>query len=166
MSITIKHGLVGIFNYNLHNSAGELLDDGGGEPMPYLHGYGNLLSGLEKELEGKMVGDSFQTIISPADAYGEYQEQEPVRMHQSSVGTDFDRLCAGAPLRFDSPHGEPIMAFVQKKEDAYVYLTNNHPLAGQTLIFDVEIVGIRSAFPKEVAHGHPHGIDGTGGSYH
>lgn len=131
--------------------------------MPYLHGYGNLLSGLENELEGKMVGDSFQTIISPADAYGEYLEQEPIRLHQSDFGTDFERLCAGAPLRFDRPYGEPITVFVQKKDDVYVYLTKNHPLAGQTLIFDVEIVGIREASEEEVEHGHPHGINGTSG---
>lgn len=166
MSNTIKNGLVGIFNYTLHNSDGEFLDDGGGEPMAYLHGYGNVVSGLEKELEGKSVGDSFTAIIAPVDAYGDYQAQEPIRVHQSSFGKDFDRLYAGAPLRLQNSQGEPITVFVEKKDGAYVYLTRNHPLAGQTLVFDVEVIGVRAAFPEEIAHGHPHGIDGTSGHHH
>ena len=166
MSNSIKHGLVGIFNYTLHNIDGELLDDGRGEPMAYLHGFGNVVSGLEKELEGKSVGDTFQLTLEPADAYGEFYDQEPIRVHQSSFGKDFERLYAGAPLRLQNSNGDPITVFVEKKEGAYAYLSKNHPLAGQTLVFDVEIVGVRAAFPEELAHGHPHGIDGTSGHHH
>jgi len=166
MSNAMKKGLVGIFNYTLHNSRGELLDDGGGEPMAYLHGYGNVVPGLERELEGKVVGDAFQATVAPLDAYGEYREQEAIRVHQSSFGKDFDRLYVGAPLHLENSQGEPITVFVETKEGAYVSLTRNHPLAGQTLVFDVEIIGVRAALPEEIAHGHPHGIDGTSGHHH
>ena len=52
------------------------------------------------------------------------------------------------------------------KVGAYVTFTSNHPLAGKTLTFDVEIVGVRPANPEELEHGHPHGIDGTAGHHH
>jgi FKBP-type peptidyl-prolyl cis-trans isomerase SlyD len=163
---TITAGSVGIFNYTLHNSEGELLDNGGGEPMAFLHGYGNVIPGLEKELEGKAVGDAFNVTIAPADAYGEFEEQEPLRVHQSNFGKDFEQLFVGAPLHLENSEGEPVTVFVEKKEGAYAYLTKNHPLAGQTLVFDIELIGIRAALPVEIEHGHPHGIDGTSGHHH
>ena len=158
MSNIIKHGLVGIFQYRLHNSLGELIDDGGGEPLAYLHGYGNLLSGLEKELEGRTVGDCFQAIIAPADAYGDFENQEPFQVHQSSVGKDFGQMYVGTPFRLKISPEESITVFVEKKDDSFVYFTKNHPLAGQELVFDIQIVGVRAAHPDEVEHGLPHGI--------
>lgn len=163
---TITEGSVGIFHYTLHNINGELLDDGGGEPMAYLHGYGNIIPGLEQELEGKAVGDILKVTIAPADAYGERIDEEPIRVHQSEFGKDFDRLFEGAPLHLENSKGETVTVFVEKKDGAYAYLTKNHPLAGETLVFDVEITGIRAALPEEIAHGHPHGVDGTSGHHH
>lgn len=70
----LEKGKVGLFNYTLKNSAGVEIDSSDGQPMAYLHGYDNLIPGLEQQLAGKTVGDKLSTTIKAIDAYGEIQE--------------------------------------------------------------------------------------------
>ena len=158
---------VGIFNYTLTNDKGEVLDSSQGHPMPYLHGYGNIIPGLEKKMEGQSAGAKFQAVVLPEEAYGTYDENAHFAVSKSDMSAeDFDNLQVGAQVYGRSEDGQPIPLFVTKKEDAVVHLTYNHPLAGMTLTFDVEVVGVRDALAAELEHGYPHGIDGTQGQNH
>ena len=162
----LKPGMIGIINYVLQDAQGKLLDQTQGEPMPYLHGYGNIIPGLEEALAGKKVGERVHAEIPPEKAYGVRIEKEPIRVHQSNFSKeDYAHLHKGAPLELESSAGEIVVVYVQEKKGAYVTLSRNHPLAGEVLTFDVEIVGIRAALPVEIDHGHPHGVDGTTGHH-
>ena len=164
---TLKQGMIGIINYTLQNSKGEILDQTQGHPMPYLHGYGNIIPGLEEALEGKEIGAQVHAEIPPEKAYGEAVEQEPIRVHQSNFSKeDYAHLHEGAPLELQNSTGQVVVVYVQEKKGAYVTLSRNHPLAGEVLHFDVEVVGVRAALPVEIEHGHPHGIDGHSGHHH
>ena len=163
---TLNKGLVGVFLYKLSNPEGKVLDESGSEAMAYLHGYGNIVSGLENAMEGKSIGDSFRVELTPKEGYGEFVDVEPVSVHRNQFGSEyFDSLQEGQPIPLQNSNGDRVFAYVLKKEGAYAKLTQNHPLAGQTLIFDIEIINIRAALPEELAHGHPHGPDGTQGHH-
>ena len=167
MSDTIAKNKIGIFNYVLKDESGEILDSSQGYPMPYLHGHGNVILGLEEHLEGKKIGEQFQAVISPDKGYGEYDEKANFSVHREELDKDIlEDLLPGVQFMINDEQGQPVPIFVVKKEGAYVHFTRNHPLAGKTLLFEIEIVGIRDANEEELKHGHPHGIDGTSGHHH
>jgi FKBP-type peptidyl-prolyl cis-trans isomerase SlyD len=167
MSDTITANKIGIFNYELTNDAGEIMDSSQGQPMPYLHGCGNIIPDLEEHMEGKTIGDKFQVVIPPEKGYGEYDEKANFSVHRSELDKNvLEDLKPGSQFFINDEQGKPVPIFVVKMEGAYVHFTQNHPLAGQTLHFDIEVVGIRDANEEEVKHGHPHGIDGTHGHHH
>ena len=162
MSETISAGKIGIFHYTLHNSDGELLDSSReGQPMPYLHGHSNIVPGLESALEGKAVGDTVKAEVPPAEAYGEYDENGFIQVHREEFPSgQFDEVELGMTFQASDGDGNPVQLWVISKEGPYAHFTTNHPLAGQTLHFEVEIMGIRDATDEELAQSHPHGIDG------
>ena len=167
MSDILTENKVGIFNYTLTNDDGEELDSSQGHPMPYLHGCGNIIPGLEEHMEGKKVGDHFEVSIPPEKGYGEYDEAANFSVHRSELDKDIlEELQPGSQFFINNEQGQPVPIFVVRKEGAYVHFTHNHPLAGQTLHFSIDIVGIRDANEDELKHGHPHGIDGTSGHHH
>ena len=166
MSLTIAEKTIGIFHYTLTDETGTVLDSSQGQaPMPYLHGGGNIIPGLEKHMEGKSVGDAFKAEIAPADAYGEFDPAGEVKVHQRDLPKGFE-FEAGRQIWTRDDAGNPEPLWMVSKVGAYFTFTSNHPLAGKTLTFDVEIVGVRPANPEELEHGHPHGIDGTAGHHH
>ena len=163
---TITKDKVGIFHYTLTNNAGEVLDSSAGqEPMAYLHGYHNIIPGLEKQMEGKAIGDKFTAIISPAEGYGEYNDEAFIQVPREQLppGIQFQK---GMQLIAEDEQGNPMPVWMDSYADDIFTFTFNHPLAGVTLTFAVEIAGIRDALAVELEHGHPHGIDGTGGHHH
>ena len=161
---SIAKDKVGIFNYTLTNEEGEVLDSSQGHPMPYLHGYSNIIPGLERQMEGKGAGDQFTATVPPAEAYGEYYEEANFAVNRQDMPPEqFDQMQVGAQVFGQAEDGTPVPLFVTKKEEAWVHFTHNHPLAGMTLTFQIEIVGVRDALPVELQDGHPHGVDGTQG---
>ena len=159
--LTLADGLVGIFHYTLKNDAGEVMDSSAGyEPMPYLHGEGNVVPGLERALAGRSVGDSFEVSIPPVDGYGEHNGQAPVRVHRRELPPGF-KPEKGRP--FGLPVGDKqIPVWITDIKGAWIWMDTNNPLAGKTLHFEIEVVDIREATPEEAQHGHPHGLDGPG----
>jgi FKBP-type peptidyl-prolyl cis-trans isomerase SlyD len=143
------------FHYTLTNSNGEQLDSSHGEePLSYLHGAGNIISGLEAALAGKTAGESFSVTIPPADAYGEVDESM-VQIVSKKMFDDMD-LEIGMQFHADVSHGAGIITVTDIQGDD-VTVDGNHPLAGETLIFDVNVVDVRQATADEIAHGHIHG---------
>ena len=161
MTVVAKDTVVK-FNYTLSNKDGEVLDQSAGEPLAYLHGHHNIISGLEAKMAGKSVGDKFVAVIEPKDAYGEYISeavQEVPRANFQGV----DNIEVGMQFQSQSDDGHVMLVTVKDVSDDVVVVDGNHPLAGVTLTFDVEIVEIRPASAKELEHGHAHG---AGGHHH
>ena len=142
--MTIENDKVVTLHYSLFNA-----DDGSeiensretGEPMAYLHGYNNIIKGLESALAGKAVGDEVDVTVSPADAYGEYDNtlfQRISRKYLKHAG----KLAPGKVVTVSTDEG-PRMLTVLKVGLKTVDVDANHPLAGKSLRFVVEITDIR-----------------------
>lgn len=148
------------FHYTLSNESGEQLETSRDrDPVVYLHGYRNIVPGLEKAMAGKEVGDSFQVTVEPAEAYGERNPNNVQRIPAKHFGNT-KKLSPGQMVQLQTKTG-PIQALIVKIGRFNVDVDANHPLAGQTLNFDVEITDIRDATQEEVDHGHVHGAGGV-----
>ena len=150
------------FNYTLKDDEGNIIDQSPtGQPLAYLHGYQNIIPGLESQLAGKTVGDKFTATINPADAYGEFDDaavQEVPRENFQGV----DNIQPGMQFQSQTDDGHVMLVTVRDVQDDMVIVDANHPLAGKTLHFDVEVTNVRDASPEELQHGHAHGA----GSHH
>jgi FKBP-type peptidyl-prolyl cis-trans isomerase SlyD len=154
----IGSGKVVVMKYTLTDQAGKVLDESGDEGMDYLHGGENIVPGLEKQLEGRAVGDKLKAVVSPAEGYGE-REGDSQKVPRSAFPDDTD-IEVGMQFVAEDSDGEPMPVWVVGVTPQEVEIDANHPLAGITLTFDVEIVSIRQGTDDEIAHGHPHGPDG------
>ena len=164
----IAENTVGIFHYTLTNDAGETLDSSEGQdPMPYLHGSGNIIPGLETHMVGKKAGDAFVAVIQPADAYGEFNPEAFIQVPRAQLPEDIE-FEKGLQLLAQGEDENVMPIFMDGYDEGTDIFTFNcnHPLAGQTLTFNVEVVDVRDATEEELQHGHPHGIDGTQGHNH
>jgi FKBP-type peptidyl-prolyl cis-trans isomerase SlyD len=149
-------------HYTLTNDAGETLDSSvGGDALAYLHGRGNLIPGLERELGGKQAGDKLNVKIAPADGYGEYDKSLIQRVPRRSL-RGIKNVHVGMQLQANTEQGPRTVTVTHVVGDM-VTIDGNHPLAGQSLNFDIEITQVRAATEEEIAHGHVHG---PGGHHH
>ena len=156
--MTVENGKVVSFHYTLTNAQGDVLDQSQEHPMPYLHGAGNIIPGLEKELAGKKVGDKLTVNVPAAEAYGEYHEQLVNDVPREAF-RGVDQIEPGMQFQANTPEGVQVIT-VKAVNGETVTVDANHPLAGQDLNFDVEIVEVREATEEESAHGHVHGVGG------
>jgi FKBP-type peptidyl-prolyl cis-trans isomerase SlyD len=153
--MTIAQDQVVSIKYTLRNDAGDVLDSSsGGEPLTYLHGHGNLIPGLERELTGKKPGDKLQVKIAAAEGYGEYDEDLVQRVPRRTL-KGVPNVRVGMRLQAQTQHGARAVTVTQLTGDL-VTLDGNHPLAGQNLNFEVEVGAVRAATAEELAHGHVH----------
>jgi FKBP-type peptidyl-prolyl cis-trans isomerase SlyD len=156
----IAKDLVVEFHYELHDDEGNLLDTSREDdsPMVYLHGHQNVVVGLEKAMEGHKVGDKFKVVVSPDEGYGPKEEIDLEVVPRSEFEGMEDMLEVGMPIYFDGEsedEDDEAVAWVNDVTDTEVVLDWNHPLAGLTLHFDVEILEIRAATPEELEAGCP-----------
>lgn len=154
---------VASFHYSLSLPGGTPVESsrdalGQGEPVTYLHGHGNIIPGLEKALAGKSAGERVRVTVSPAEGYGERQDDMIQRIPAKYLGGSA-KLKPGMQVSLKLEHGTQRVTVLKVGKFA-VDIDANHPLAGQTLDFDVEIVSVRAALPAELEHGHAHGADG------
>jgi FKBP-type peptidyl-prolyl cis-trans isomerase SlyD len=145
-------------HYTLKDDADKVIDSSsGGEPLAYLHGHGNIIPGLERELAGKSVGERLTVRVPAADGYGEYDRALVQKVPRRAL-KGVANLKVG--MRLQAGHQAVTVTHIAGD---MVTLDGNHPLAGQSLNFDVEIAGVRPATEEELAHGHVHG---SGGHHH
>ncbi|WP_428355242.1 FKBP-type peptidyl-prolyl cis-trans isomerase [Methyloprofundus sp.] len=143
-------------HYTLTNKAGEKLDSSiGAEPLSYLHGAGNIIPGLESALSESSVGDKLTVTIEPKDAYGERNEAQ-IQTVSKEMFPGIETIEVGMQFQADSSSG-PAVVTITKLEGDDITIDGNHPLAGEQLTFDVEVMEIRSATETEMEHGHIHG---------
>ena len=148
------------FHYRLTDEEGTQIESSRErEPMAYLHGYRNIIPGLEAAMAGKDEGDSFQVTVEPADAYGE-RNPDAVQRVPSKHFPEPKKLHPGDVVTLQTRRG-PMQATIIKVGRFNIDIDTNHPLAGRTLTFDVEITGLRDATEEEIEHGHVHGPGGV-----
>lgn len=129
------------------------------DPLEYLHGADNIIPGLEAVLDGKKVGDKLHVTLPPDQAYGEYDEDEIEEIDRDEM-PEVEILEEGMMVEVEDEDGETYLAIVAEITDDTVVLDFNPPLAGKTLTYDVEVLGVRQATEDELEHGHPHSLDG------
>lgn len=147
-------GAVVSFNYRLTDDNGNLIDSSeDGTPLTYLHGYDNIIPGLEAALEGKEVGYAAEVAVDAVDAYGEVDQEAIFEVAKEKFPGGME-LAPGMQFAGETPSGDVPLSVVEVRDDMVV-VDANHPLAGMKLHFDVEIVDIRPATEEELEHGQP-----------
>jgi len=156
---TVSNDKVVSIHYTLASQEGEVIDRSGTDPLAYLHGHHNIVPGLERQMVGKVEGDKFRAVVPAAEGYGERMPDAKQEIPREAFPADAP-LREGIQLTAEGPDGQLVELWVLKVDDERVLVDLNHPLAGQTLTFDVEVVAIRDATEEERAHGHAHSGDG------
>ena len=154
------HGRVVSLHYTLTDDLGVVLDSSRGHgPFAYLHGYGNIIRGLETALEGNEAGFNGAIEVLPADAYGEYNPQAVFEVPREQFPPN-ETIQVGMQVQGESPDGVLNFTVLAVNEKGVV-LDANHPMAGKNLNFEVEVLEVRDATAQELSHGHvhPHGHD-------
>jgi FKBP-type peptidyl-prolyl cis-trans isomerase SlyD len=156
----VENDLVVSFNYTL-TVDGEVIDSSTEEgPLEYLHGHSNIIPGLEKELTGMTVGDSKHVDVAPEEGYGLLDDEAVLEVDRAEFPENVP-LEPGIELEITDDEGDLMYATIAEIGEESIKLDTNHPLAGKTLHFDIEITGLRKATEVEIEHGHVHfGHDG------
>ncbi len=159
----IANNKVATLHYTLKNDDGQVLDQADeSSPFLYMHGTGGIIKGLESALVDKAAGDEFHIIVAPEDAYGirddKLTESVPRTMFE---GIPDEELITGAQFHASTGHGEQVIVIAGVEGDT-IKIDANHPLAGETLHFDVSVKDIRDATEEEISHGHVHAPGGCG----
>ncbi|EEX49470.1 FKBP-type peptidyl-prolyl cis-trans isomerase SlyD [Pasteurella multocida] len=150
--------------YQVRTQDGVLVDEAPvNQPLDYLQGHNNLVIGLENALEGKAVGDKFEVRVKPEEGYGEYNENMVQRVPKE-VFQGVDELVVGMRFIADTDIG-PLPVVITEVAENDVVVDGNHMLAGQELLFSVEVVATREATLEEIAHGHIHQDGGCCGGH-
>lgn len=159
MKITI--GTVVAVDYTLHLGDGKVVDQSApGEPLHYLHGGGQIVPGLEKELEGLSAGDSRQVVVTPKEGYGTH-DPRGVQEVPKSAFPDGQAVEAGMQFVAQGEDGEHVPVSIREVKGDKVVIDMNHPLAGKTLHFAITVREVREATQEELKHGHVHGPGGA-----
>ena len=143
-------------HYTLTNDEGEVLDSSiGDDALVFLQGSGNIISGLEKAMVGKVAGDKFNVRIAAEEAYGELMD-DMIQVISRDMFEGVDDIEVGMQFHADVSFGSGVVTVVSIDEEN-VTIDGNHPLAGVALTFDVEVIDVRVATEEEATHGHIHG---------
>jgi FKBP-type peptidyl-prolyl cis-trans isomerase SlyD len=158
----IADNTVVVIDYTLTDNDGSVIDSSeGAGPLAYLHGAGNIITGLEEALLGKEAGDKVTASIEPEKAYGERHEQLKQDVPRE-LFTGIEKIELGMQFQSETEQG-PVLVTVVEVNDDMITVDGNHPLAGVHLNFDVDVREVREATQEELDHGHVHG---EGGHHH
>jgi FKBP-type peptidyl-prolyl cis-trans isomerase SlyD len=151
-----KDSVVSI-DYRLHLGDGKIIDESEpGDPLVYLHGYEEIVPGLEKALEGKKAGESLKVEVAPKDGYGEYDPDGVEEVPREDFPPDME-LEAGGIVSATDEDGDDVEFLVKEVRPKTVVIDFNDPMAGKTLHFEVTVREVRAATKEELEHGHAHG---------
>jgi FKBP-type peptidyl-prolyl cis-trans isomerase SlyD len=147
----VQKDCVALVTFRLTDTEGELIDES--EGVRYLHGHSQLLPGLEKALEGLVSGDRTKVTLSPEDAYGQHDASRTVQVATEELPPG---LVPGNVVRARLPNGGEMPMTIVAIDGPTATLDGNHPLAGKTLVYEVEIREVCAATTGDLAHGHVH----------
>ncbi|HEX6268818.1 MAG TPA: peptidylprolyl isomerase [Anaerolineales bacterium] len=152
---TVQNDMVVAMEYSLRVDNEEIDSSKGQDPLQFLAGHGNIISGLEREMIGMKVGESKDVIIPPSDGYGEFDEQAYMKVPLSEFPKDMT-VEEGLELTVRDNAGQARYARIDNIEGETATLNFNHPLAGDELHFNVKVVSLREPTAEELEHGHVH----------
>ncbi len=146
-------------SFKVSDTEGKVLDSTEmSGPLTYLHGHQNIIPGLEQALHGKSLSDQLTVVIEPEDAYGPVYE-DMIQEVPVSAFQGIDAIEPGMSFEAQGANGETRSVVVTKVKGEVVTVDGNHPLAGETLHFELTIDDIRAASEEEIAHGHAEGAE-------
>jgi len=156
-ALTVANDMVVSLEYTLRLEGDtEVFESSEGEePLEFIQGRGHIVPGLEQALYGMAVGQKKQVVVQPEDGYGELDSDAFERVPRDAF-PDTLELEVGMELELEDDEGETFDACIAELAGDTVMLDLNHPLAGETLYFDVEVIGIRPATAEELEHDHVH----------
>jgi len=153
-SVVAKNKVVSL-TYLLRNQRGDIFEYRD-LPVSYVHGSGaDLFPKIEQALEGRRVGDRVNVTLTPADAFGEHDPKLTFTDDLENAPPELRR--PGAEFEAQNAKGENIVLTVTRIENGKITVDANHPLAGQTITFEVTVQDIRNATPEEIKNGRPAG---------
>ena len=158
--LTVTNDMVVTIDYVLTLEDGDMVESTWeGMPLRFLAGHDEILPGLEEALAGMAVGDETAVTLEPEDGYGDYDPEafEEVPADQFPAT---ENLEPGMPIGVQDASGEMYQAFIAEVRPDTIVLDFNHPLAGETLRFQVKVIDGRAATAEELEHGHTHDGDG------
>ncbi len=142
-------------NYTLKDDNGTVLDSSENrEPLTFIAGKGMIIPGLEQAIMGKEKGEELSVTVNPEDAYGEYNESMTIDVNKDQFQGDAE-ITEGMQVQAHNKDGSTQVLTVKDVQDEQVTLDANHPLAGQTLYFDVSIEDVREATDEELENNQP-----------
>ncbi len=157
--MTITRNKVVTFDFTLKDDKGTLLDSStANEPVEYIHGYGQIMQGVEDNLEGKESGDALDFTVEPKAGYGEYDEKLLISVPKDKIEGE-GAIELGTPITVRVKGGERVFTIARIDENDVV-LDGNHPLAGMQLHFGINVRDVREATPDELEHMHQHAEGG------
>ncbi|MDA8365216.1 MAG: peptidylprolyl isomerase [Gammaproteobacteria bacterium] len=155
----IANGTVVSINYTLTDDGNNVIDSSAGaEPLAYIHGANNIIPGLEKALSGKATGDRLEVSVPPQEAYGLRDEALSQVIPRDRFESE-QEIEVGMQFQTPTSDGVSVVTVTGVDNDT-ITVDANHPLAGVTLHFQVEVVAVRAATAEELEHGHIHGAGG------
>jgi FKBP-type peptidyl-prolyl cis-trans isomerase SlyD len=158
MSDKVQNDLVVSMEYTLHVD-GKVFDSSEGqEPLEFLAGASNIITGLEREMIGMKIGESKDVVVSPENGYGKMDEEAYMDVPRGEFPEDIP-VRPGVEMEMSDDDGNPMYARIDSVDGDTVTLNFNHPLAGKELHFNVKVVGLRAATKEELKHGHAHSMD-------
>lgn len=153
--LKISDGQVVAMEYTLKVDGNVTDSSDGRAPLEFVHGAGNIIPGLEREMTGMAVGESKEVVVAAVDAYGEEDETAFMDVPRDQFPEEIP-MKVGTELQVQNKDGQPMYARVELVGDKSIRLDFNHPLAGKELHFSVKVVDIREATQEEKEHGHVH----------
>jgi FKBP-type peptidyl-prolyl cis-trans isomerase SlyD len=156
VSMEIAKDVVVSLDYRLHLGDGKIIEETEpGDPLVYLHGYEEIVPGLEKALEGHKAGESLKVQVSAEEGYGEYDPESVEEVPREDFPADLE-LEEGGIVTATDEEGDEVDFLVKEVRSQTVVVDFNHPLAGKPLHFEVTVREVRKATPEELEHGHAH----------
>ena len=147
----VATGKIVMIDFNIANANGQILDTSKGVgPLVYMHGSAVLVPGLEAALTGKSPGDFLHIVLAPDQAYG-IRDPKLVRTVARKDFAAFPNVLPGMQFEAMNDKGQTILTSIRAVTDDTVTIDTNHPLAGQTLSFDVTVLDVREPTEEELA---------------
>lgn len=158
--MALKPNQVITMNFTLKDDEGKVMDTTSGqEPFSFISGQNQILPRLEEQIGGMLIGSKKDVVLTPEEGYGKF-EQEAVRNVKRSEFPEDTELKEGMGFMATGPDGKQYQFFIKDIKDDDIQVDFNHPMAGKTLHFNVELVNLRDATKEELDHGHVHGAGG------
>ncbi len=165
MADRLQESKVGALEYNIYvvndDGSQDLLESvQAGDALEYLHGYDNIVPGLENALEGKTVDDAFDVIVTPDDGYGEYDEDllEELDRDDFDFDEEGDHLEVGMEIEMLDEDGDIVEGTIKEIDGSKIVVDLNPPLAGHTIRYQGRVVAVRDATEEELEWGFPESL--------